>query len=77
MNKQPKGLPVPFRPFLADAIRIERLAEEENRPQSVMMRILLHEALLARQGVVAVEVIGKLSNKTTVEQLEEMQGGKE
>lgn len=76
MNKLKLGLPVPFRPYHSDAVKIAEMADTENRPESVMMRILLHEAILARQTV-TVEIIGKLSNKTTVEQLEEMIGGQE
>jgi hypothetical protein len=68
------GLPIPFRPYHSDAVKIAEMADVENRPESVMMRILLHEAILAR-NTVRVEIIGKLNNHMTPDDLERMQEG--
>ena len=77
MNKLDLGLPIPFKPINSDYQKVIELAKKEERPVSAMLRILLHEAVLAREGLVQVKVIGKFNNQTTVEQLEAMQGGVE
>jgi len=66
------GLPIPFRPYHSDAVKISEMADVENRPESVMMRILLHEAITARQ-IVRVNIIGKLNNHTFIDPCNEIE----
>ena len=55
--------PIPVRPYVDDNEVIKQLSEIEDRPQSVIIRTLLHEAICKRLGItdpVRVPLIGTI-----------------
>jgi len=57
------GTPIPVRPYVDDNEVIKQLSDIEQRPQSVIIRTLLHEAICKRLGItdpVRVPIIGTI-----------------
>jgi hypothetical protein len=65
------SLPIKVRPYTKDAEYIASMSGKEDRPQSNIVRQLLHEAILARQDIVSVPIVGKLNSETTPMSIEE------
>ena len=70
--------PIPVRPYEDDFEIIKQLSDNELRPQSVIVRTLIHEAICMRMGItetVRVPIVGKLSNIDPINEIENRQTG--